>query len=113
MYEASIRRAEARIAEAQRELDRLARLEAEAMEKQAKYLALKDAEDGTVIVFEYRFTTFGPIYSYAALCYGGLWNTTGPRSPKAFNFEELCTWFHASTKPVEVYVVTEIEELDS
>jgi hypothetical protein len=100
------------IAEREARLARLEQMELERLAREAKYEALRDAGDGTVIVFEYKFTTHGPIYSYAALCYAGRWNTTGPRSPKALTFEELCAWFNNSVNDVVVYVVTEIEELD-
>lgn len=75
------------------------------LEKYEKY-GEDDYEDGAVIIFEYQFTPSGQAYSYAALKAHGKWYTTGPRSPKAYTWEELVSWFAEASNDVEVYVVT-------
>ena len=46
-----------------------------------------DFEDETVIRFDYKFRLSPKLYSYAAIKSSGLWYTTGPKSPKAYEVE--------------------------
>lgn len=51
---------------------------------------------GTIIKFLYRFPDQyrREAYEYAVLkCSNGLWYTTGPKSPKAFSWEDLVRWW--------------------
>ena len=48
--------------------------------------------NGKVIKFQKQFTEEGPVYNYAAIRAVGLWNTTGPKAPKAYTWEELMSW---------------------
>ena len=48
-----------------------------------------DQEDGAVVAFRVQFAARGVWYEYAAIRVKGVWFTTGPRSPKAYTWEEL------------------------
>lgn len=90
----------------ERKLRQLEELE----EKYAKY-GEDECEDGVVVIFDYQFVPGGRVYSYAAIKAGGLWYTTGPKSPKAFTWEQFIDWLESAANDVELYVVTEIERL--
>lgn len=51
-----------------------------------------DQEDGAVVTFRVQFAARGVWYEYAAIRVKGAWFTTGPRSPKAYTWEELTGW---------------------
>lgn len=78
-------------------------------EKIAKY-GTDDFADGTVISFQYQFVPKGVWYSYAALKWNGLWNTTGPKSPKALTWSELIAWWEQG-KRRKAYVMQRGEKL--
>jgi len=65
--------------------DELARLESRPSEP----------DEGTVIQFEMKFGARD--YSYAAIRVAGMWYTTGPRSPKAYSWDELLDWMDGNT----------------
>ena len=46
-------------------------------------------------------------YNYAAIRSGGLWYTTGPKSPKGFEWEELIDWLDSGYPVAEIQVLRE------
>ena len=71
---------------------------------EAKYGA-DDYKSGDVITFGYRFVdrfaygdgstsrNYTREYKYAAIKCNGLWYTTGPKSPKAYTWDDLIQWW--------------------
>src|SRR5262245_38262054 len=54
---------------------------------------LRQLTNGTVILFTKNWAPRGTGYTYAAVKDGtGLWNTTGPRSPKKYDDGEFARW---------------------
>jgi hypothetical protein len=81
-----------------------AQLRADAM----KALGEDEWEDGTVLFFKKRFSPTGKEYDYAVLKTDGLWYTTGPRSPKGYNWEELIGWMlQGGLAEVDIFVASE------
>ena len=56
--------------------------------------------ENSVIRFQKTFVKGGTKYTYAAIKAGGLWYTTGPKSPKGYTWNEFTAWL-AATEPVE------------
>jgi len=83
------------------------------MRAKTERFGIDDFPDGSVIIFDKVFHEYGgrPIspskpYHYAAMKFGGVWNTTGPKSPKAYTWEELINWMGEGVQ--EIYYVNEI-----
>lgn len=53
---------------------------------------MDDFLDGTVFKFSKKFVEDGIAYSYAAIKAGGKWYTTGPKSPKGYDWDEFILW---------------------
>ena len=66
-----------------------------------------DHEDGTVIAFRVQFAPSGIWYEYAAIRVSGAWFTTGPRTPKAYTWEELTGWFDEAHRVSKIKVLRE------
>ena len=66
-----------------------------------------DHEDGTVIAFRVQFMAGGNWYEYAAIRVSGAWFTTGPRTPKAYTWEELTGWFDEAHRVSKIKVLRE------
>ena len=66
-----------------------------------------DQADGAVIAFKVRFSKRGVNYDYAALRSGGLWYTTGPKSPKGFTWQELISWLDGAHRVSKITVLRE------
>lgn len=69
-----------------------------------------DFEDGAVLVFDKVMGN--QTYKYAAIKAVGLWYTTGPKSPKAYTWDELVSWFSEGTPVFEVWYVSELKPLN-
>jgi len=66
-------------------------------------------EDGVaVIFFQKSFSPGGRTYDYCAIKAGnGRWNTTGPRSPKDYSWNQLIKWIFDGSPNTEILVATE------
>jgi hypothetical protein len=73
-------------------------------------------ETGNIIHWEMSFqyhgntklkNPTGRVYQYAAIKADSLWFTTGPKSPKAYTWDELTTWFEKN-KVEQLWFVTEM-----
>ena len=89
--------------------DALAKALAEALaeEERTREKFGDDQEDGAVIAFKVRFSKRGVNYDHAALRSGGLWYTTGPRSPKGFTWSELTEWLDPAHHVSKITVLRE------
>lgn len=75
------------------------------LEEAAAYDGIPEEDpfpDGQVITFQKTFQGSSIEYMYAAVRADGLWNTTGPRSPKAYNWKQLITWLRGDVKTLGV-----------
>jgi hypothetical protein len=73
-----------------------------------------DFPEGAVIVFDKRFNEYAgrsipwsKYYHYAAMKGDGRWNTTGPKSPKSYTWDELIRWMGDGVD--EIYYVSTME----
>jgi hypothetical protein len=48
--------------------------------------------DGTVFKFSKKFVEGGDSYTYAVIKANGKWYTTGPKSPKGYDWDEFILW---------------------
>lgn len=54
----------------------------------------------------------GRLFSYAAIRVGDLWYTTGPKSPKAYTWEQLAKWLVLDNHLVgSIWLAVEWEEV--
>lgn len=100
--------------------ERRDRLEREAARLSERIIMLKNLpeepvfEDGepSVIWFNRKFSRSGAkYYTYAAVrTDDGKWYTTGPRTPKGYDWAELIQWIR-EYEAVEVWTATEYEAL--
>lgn len=54
--------------------------------------------DGTVIAWTSQFMKGSKKYLYAAIRSDGRWYTTGPNTPKAYAWGDLCEWWDGQYK---------------
>lgn len=112
------------ISSTEREIERLERVAYEARQR-AQFLRTLPTQPKRVRVVEgqkqpkagviFFERTFGGtrVYTYAAVkASDGLWYTTGPRTPKGFQWRELIAWINAEG-PVVVYRATLFEALNT
>ena len=80
--------------------DALAAALAAALEDEARREASYGTEpgEGRVVKFRVKFRNGGVKYRYAAIRAGGLWYTTGPKSPKGYTWDELLDWLDGVSK---------------
>lgn len=66
-------------------------------------------EDGVaVIFFQKTFNGAGRKYDYCAIrARNGRWNTTGPRSPKDYSWDQLIRWIYDGSPNTTILVATE------
>jgi len=71
-----------------------------------------DPDGANVIWFRKRFTPGGTDYTYAAVqTPEGTWYTTGPRTPKAYTWEDLVEWIFDDNPDAQVWVAATWEPL--
>lgn len=69
-----------------------------------------DLPDGSIISFDKTFGLHINVYNYAAIKVEGLWYLTGTKSPKAYTWDELVTWFTAEGAAYNLRLVTKTEK---
>jgi uncharacterized small protein (DUF1192 family) len=99
---------EARTREAllRRRIERMEAELAEIEERREKFGP--DLDEGDVVTFTKTFSDAknATRYSYAAIKANGMWYTTGPKSPKAYTWDELTEWFDREGGVYDLRVVT-------
>jgi hypothetical protein len=96
---------QARIAQEQARIDRLAALPEEP--------TTEDPDGALVVWFIHQFSPRGQRYTYAAVkASDGKWYTTGPASPKGYSWDQLVEWhFTESNQDNSMYTSGEWEEI--
>lgn len=89
-----------------REIQRLEMVARQAQERLLYLQSLPAEPEGKnpVIKFKRRFTPGGKKYTYAAIRTAQGWYTTGPRTPKAYAWQDLITWIN-EIEPVDVKIM--------
>jgi hypothetical protein len=82
----------------------LAKLEARPKEPKRPIFVEGD-ELAPTILFSKSFGTSRGEYSYSAVGINGRWYTTGPRSPKAYSWDELMDWLESTGPMPKLYLV--------
>jgi hypothetical protein len=69
-------------------------------------------EDGTTMIW-FQKPLGSRVYTYGAVrTPDGLWNTTGPKSPKAYRWHELITWIvDRGNEDVQIWFANQFEQL--
>jgi hypothetical protein len=70
-----------------------------------------DYPDGTVLAWDQHWVNSATVYSYAAIKANNLWYTTGPRSPKAYTWDQLVYWMLTGEQPNGIWMVTAFEQI--
>jgi hypothetical protein len=91
-----------------REIQRLELVARQAQERLLYLQSLPKEPEGktAVIKFTRRFSPGGKKYHYAAIKTKDGWYTTGPRTPKAYSWQDLIAWINAEG-PVDVKVMVD------
>jgi hypothetical protein len=79
-------------------------------------VAVPGEPEGPYIVFTKVFPNGNRRYTYAAARAGGrggLWYTTGPRSPKGYTWEKLYEWITEEGAQYEIKVVIGVQMIES